>query len=89
MPLPAITTPHRITLPRQLLTERGFVYSNAASTDVAATIRRERERLARQKLQAELAATQAQQALPGIPTTARTTRRLRAGLQQPLALPQL
>lgn len=81
--------PGRLTLPSQLLTDRRFVYHGAASTDVAATIRRERERLAQQKLQAELAATQAQQALPGIPTTARTTRRLHAGLQQPLALPQL
>ena len=81
--------PGRLTLPSQLLTDRRFVYHGSASTDVAATIRRERERLARQKLQAELAATQAQQALPGIPTTARTIRRLRAGLQQPLALPQL
>ena len=81
--------PGRLTLPSQPLTDRSFVYHDSASTDVAATIRRERERLARQKLQAELAATQAQQALPGIPATARTTRRLRAGLQQPLALPQL
>lgn len=89
MPLPAITTPHRITLPRQLLTDRGFIYSDSASTDVAATIRRERERLAQQQLQAELAAAQSQQALPGIPTTTRTIRRLRGGLLQPLALPQL
>ena len=81
--------PGRLTLPSQLLTDRSFVYHDSASTDVAATIRRERERLARQKLQAELAATQAQQALPGIPATARTSHRLRAGLQQPLALPQL
>ncbi|WP_312569114.1 hypothetical protein [Comamonas sp.] len=86
MTAPAITAPFRTTMPRQLLTDRSFVYSDSNNTDVASTIRRERERLAQQQLQTELAATRAQQVLPGIPTT---TRRLRAGLQQPLALPQL
>ncbi|MEZ2740285.1 hypothetical protein, partial [Comamonas jiangduensis] len=60
MTAPAITALFRKTMPSQLLTDRSFVYHDSASTDVAATIRRERERLARQKLHAELAATQAQ-----------------------------
>lgn len=86
MTLSAITAPFRKTMPSQLLTDRGFIYSNSASTNVADTIRRERERIAQEQLRQKLAADKAQQARPGIPPT---TRRLRAGKAVQLTLPQL
>lgn len=84
--------PGRLTLPRVLLTDRAFVYTNSAATDVRTTMQRARHLQAQEALQQRLAAAKAQPAqpaLPGVPEA--PPRRLRAGLAQGqhLALPQI
>lgn len=79
--------PGRLTLPRVLLTDRAFVYTNSTATDIRATLQRARHLQAQQALQQRLDAAQAQPALPGVPPA--PPRRVRAGLGQPLVLPSL
>ena len=81
--------PGRLTMPRVLLTDRAFVYTNSTATDIRATLQRARHQQAQEALQQRLAAAKAQPALPGVPEA--PPRRLRAGLAQgqPLALPQI
>lgn len=81
--------PGRLTLPRVLLTDRAFVYTNSTATDVRTTMQRARHQQEQEALQQRLAAAKAQPALPGVPEA--PPRRLRAGLAQgqPLALPQI
>ena len=78
--------PGRLTLPRVLLTNRAFNYTNSADTDVQATWEREKRLQEQEAIDQQRAAQLAQPLLPGIPAA---TRRLRGGLHQPLVLPQL
>mgnify|MGYP001157957078 CR=1 FL=1 len=81
--------PGRLTMPRVPLTDRAFVYTNSAATDVRTTMQRARHLLEQEALQQRLAAAKAQPALPGVPEA--PPRRMRAGLAQGqhLALPQI
>lgn len=78
-----------LTLPRVPLTDRSFIYSCAAATNVADTIARERHLLAQEAQAHALAAATQQPLLPGIPQEPPTVRRLRAGMAAPLSLPSL
>lgn len=71
------------------LTDRSFAYSCAAATNVADTIARERQLLAQEAQARAMAAITQQPLLPGIPQEPPTVRRVRAGLGQHIALPQI
>lgn len=88
--MPAIAhPPGRLTLPSQPLTDKHFVYTPAMHTDIAHTIKRARERLLNQQLQADLREIAKQALLPGVAPAAKPVQRIRAGMQSPPALPSL
>lgn len=80
--------PGRLTLPRVLLTDRAFNYTNSADTNVQATWEREKRLQQQEAIHQQRAAQLAQPLLPGIvpqPTTARP----RAGMGTAITLPSL
>ena len=88
--MPAIAhPPGRLTLPSQPLTDKHFVYTKADHTDITQTMRRARERLVNEQLQAELQAIAAQALLPGVSPMQPPVQRVRAGIGRTLSLPTL
>lgn len=81
--------PGRLTLPRQLLTDKHFVYTPSNRTDVASTIARARERMVHEALQAELREIARQAQLPGVLPAPKPAQRVRAGLGDAVNLPTL
>lgn len=81
--------PGRLTMPSQLLTDKHFVYTKADHTDITQTMRRARERMVNEQLQAELREIARQAQLPGIAPVQTPPRRVRAGMQRQPVLPQL
>lgn len=80
--------PGRLTMPRVPLTDKAFVYTCSAATDVQATFQRARLQLQQEAIRQQLAEAQRQPALPGI-AQPRTVQRLRAGIGSVIALPSL